>query len=329
MPHSDEASSPLQGGEDPNRHSSARTAGRAMSAIIDTQAAPPDDRALARIAGGPAPAPVVRVIEPRRGWRGVGAAELWRARGVLGWLVRRDLKVRYAQTALGAAWAVFQPVAPMLVFTVVFGMLGRIPSDGAPYAVFALAGLVPWTYFASAVLGATNSLVANPELVTKVYFPRLAIPLAPLLGGLVDLAIGLAVLLAAMLAFGIAPRPESLVLVPLLALLLVCTAGGFGIWLAALNARFRDVKHVTPVLLQVMMYASPVVYPVSLIPERWRPLYALNPMAGLIEGMRAAVLGTPVADGRVLVVSTAVSLVLLATGVAHFRRTERLFADVV
>ena len=301
-----------------------------MSTILDADSAPRDTTLAPtpRDPGSP-PSPTVRIIEPRRGWRGLGLAELWRARGVVGWLVQRDLKVRYAQTALGVAWALFQPVAPMLVFTVVFGMLGRIPSDGAPYAVFALAGLVSWTYFAASVLGTTNSLVANPELVTKVYVPRLAVPLAPLLGGLVDLAIGMVVLAAAMLAFGVVPRASSLLLVPPLVLLLFCTAAGLGLWLSALNARFRDVKHVAPVLLQVMMYASPVVYPVSMIPAEWRPLYALNPMAGIIEAMRAALLGTPVSDPRVLVVSTAVSALLLATGLAHFRRTERLFADVL
>jgi len=243
--------------------------------------------------------------------------------------VRRDLKVRYAQTALGALWALFQPLAPMLVFTIVFGVLAKLPSDGAPYLLFALTGLVAWTYFATAVLGATTSLITNSELVTKVYVPRLAIPLAPLLGALVDLSIGLALLGAFLLALRVAPDPAAVVLLPLLLLLLVCTAAGLGYWLSALTARFRDVKHVTPVLLQVLMYASPVVYPASLIPREYRVVYALNPMVGVIEGLRVVLLRTPLVDGRVIATSCMVSAALLVSGVLYFRRTERLFADIV
>jgi lipopolysaccharide transport system permease protein len=195
--------------------------------------------------------------------------------------------------------------------------------------LFALTGLVTWTYFATAVLGATTSLITNSELVTKVYVPRLAIPLAPLLGALADLTIGLALLGAFLVAFHVAPRAESVVLVPLLLVLLVTTAAGFGYWLSALTARFRDVKHVTPMLLQMMMYASPVVYPLSLIPARYRLAYALNPMVGVIEGLRSVVLRTPLVDARIFAVSCAVSAVLLVSGVLFFRRTERLFADIV
>jgi lipopolysaccharide transport system permease protein len=247
----------------------------------------------------------------------------------VGYLVRRDLKVRYAQTVLGAAWAVFQPVMPMVVFTIIFGRLGGIPSDGAPYPLFALAALVPWTYFSTAVLGATNSLVAHPELVTKVYFPRLAIPLAPLVAVLADFAVGLAVLGVMMVALGVAPRPDAVALLPLLVAHLVATAVGVGCWLSALNTRFRDVKHVTPTLLQILMYASPVAYPLSLIPPAYRSLYALNPMVGVIEGFRAVLLRTPVTHPPAIAISCAVSAALLVSGVLFFRRTERGFADVV
>ena len=296
------------------------------SSVVDEEGLPRRSAGAAPLASSP---PTIRVLRPQRGWRGLGLHELWRNRAVVGFLVRRDLKVRYAQTALGALWALFQPLAPMLIFTIVFGVLARLPSDGAPYLLFALTGLVAWTYFATAVLGATTSLITNAELVTKVYVPRLAIPLAPLLGALVDLAIGLALLGAFLLLFGAAPRADAIVYLPLLLLLLVATAAGLGIWLSALTARFRDVKHVTPMLLQVLMYASPVVYPASLIPRDFRLAYALNPMVGVIDGLRAVLLRTPLADARMIGVSCAVSALLLITGVLHFRRTERHFADVV
>ncbi|MDQ6828633.1 MAG: ABC transporter permease [Gemmatimonadota bacterium] len=274
-------------------------------------------------------APMIRLIRRRSGWLAIDLAELWRYRGVLAFLIRRDLKVRYAQTLLGAAWAIFQPVAPMLVFTVIFGVLGKMPSDGVPYALFALSGLVAWTYFSSAVLSATTSLIANPELVTKVYFPRLTIPLASLLAALADFGVGLGVLLVLMLARGIVPRLEAIVLVPLLVVLMVSAASGVGFWLSALGARYRDVKHVTPVLLQLMMFASPIVYPVSLLPEKYRALYSLNPMVGIVDGLRAALFGTRIVEPRSILISVAVSAVLLVSGALYFRRTERLFADFV
>ena len=273
--------------------------------------------------------PALRVIRPGTKGLAVVVAELWHYRGVVGHLVRRDLKVRYAQTVLGAAWAIFQPVMPMVIFTIVFGRFGKMPSDGAPYAVFALAALVPWTYFSNAVIGATNSLIANPELITKVYFPRLAIPLAPLVAVLVDFAIGLLMLSALMLAFGIFPRPSTILLLPLLVLLMITAATGVGCWLAALNTRYRDVKHVTPTLLQILMFASPVVYPLSLVPPAYRSLYAINPMVGVIEGFRAVLVGTRLVHPRAIAISCAVSLLLLVSAVAYFRRTERVFADVL
>ncbi|MDQ6888007.1 MAG: ABC transporter permease [Gemmatimonadota bacterium] len=273
--------------------------------------------------------PALRVIRPRERWRAVDLGELWRYRGVVGYLVRRDLKVRYAQTALGAAWAIFQPVMPMVVFTIVFGHFGKMPSGGAPYALFALAALVPWTYFSAAILGATNSLISHPELITKVYFPRLAIPLAPVIAVLVDFAIGLAVLGGLMLAYGVAPRADAVYLLPLLVLLTVAAATGAGCWLAALNTRYRDVKHVTPTLLQILMYASPIVYPLALLPARYRSAYSLNPMVGVIEGFREVLLGIPMVHPQAIAISCAVSVLLLLSGLFYFRRTERVFADVI
>ncbi|HWK88592.1 MAG TPA: ABC transporter permease, partial [Longimicrobium sp.] len=208
------------------------------------------------------------VIEPAGRWPRIDLRELWAYRGLFFFLVWRDVKVRYAQTVLGAGWAILQPVLTMLVFTVIFGRFANIPSDGVPYAVFSLAALVPWTYFSTALSGASNSLVSSTNLITKVYFPRLVIPFAPVLAGLVDFAVALVVLGAVMLYYGIVPGALALVVVPLLLLGMMLTAAGVGCWLAALNIQYRDVKHVTPFLVQVWMYASPIVYPMSLVPER-------------------------------------------------------------
>ncbi|HEY0036201.1 MAG TPA: ABC transporter permease [Longimicrobium sp.] len=268
------------------------------------------------------------VIEPSGRLPRIHIRELWAYRGLFFFLVWRDIKVRYAQTVLGAAWAILQPVMTTLVFTVVFGMLASIPSDGAPYAVFALAGLVPWTYFATALSGSSNSLVSNTTLITKVYFPRLVIPLTPVLAGLVDFAVAFVVLLLVMLGFGVVPSASALVLVPLLVVAMMLTAAGVGCWLSALNIQYRDVKHVVPFLVQVWMYASPVVYPASLVPERYRTLYALNPMVGVIEGFRAVLLGTGEFPFESIAISLGAGLVLLGTGALYFRKTERVFADV-
>ncbi|HEX8692064.1 MAG TPA: ABC transporter permease [Longimicrobium sp.] len=277
----------------------------------------------ARKAGAP-----TLVIEPSGRFPRIGVRELWAYRGLLFFLVWRDIKVRYAQTVLGAGWAVLQPVLTALVFTAVFGLLARIPSEGVPYPVFALAALVPWTYFSTALAGSSNSLVANTNLITKVYFPRLVIPLAPVLAGLVDFAVALVVLLAVMLGYGMVPSPASLVVVPLLVLVMVLTAAGIGCWLSALHIQYRDVRHVVPFLVQVWMYASPIVYPASLVPGRYRALYALNPMVGVIEGFRGVLLGTPGPSWGALALSLAVGLALLASGALYFRKTERVFADV-
>ena len=273
--------------------------------------------------------PSVRVIQARTGWLAVNLQELWAYRSVLLILIKRDVKVRYAQTVLGAGWAILQPVIPMVIFTIVFGKLGKMPSEGVPYSLFALAALVPWTYFSTSVLGATTSLISNPELITKVYFPRLAIPLALVLGSLLDLGIGLLLLVLLMFGHGTPPRPSALLLVPLLIVLMVMIAAGCGFWLAALSARFRDVKHVMPAVLQTLMYVSPVVYPSSLVPVQYRTLYSLNPLVGVIDGFRAALLHTRPAEPRSLLLACGTSIVLLVSGALYFRSTERLFADVL
>jgi lipopolysaccharide transport system permease protein len=268
------------------------------------------------------------VIEPTGRWPRIDLRELWAYRGLFFFLVWRDVKVRYAQTVLGAGWAILQPVLTMLVFTVIFGRFANIPSDGVPYAVFSLAALVPWTYFSTALSGASNSLVSSTNLITKVYFPRLVIPFAPVLAGLVDFAVALVVLGAVMLFYGIVPGPLALVVVPLLLVGMMLTSAGVGCWLAALNIQYRDVKHVTPFLVQVWMYASPIVYPMSLVPERYRAVYALNPMAGIVEGFRSVLLGTGAVAWPTIGLSLAVGAVLFVTGSFYFRRTERVFADV-
>jgi len=258
----------------------------------------------------------------------LGLPELWAYRGLFLFLVWRDIKVRYAQTVLGAAWAVLQPVFSMVVFTVIFGRFVRVPSEGVPYPVFSLAGVVAWSYFASALAGASNSLVGSTSLITKIYFPRLVIPSAPILAALVDFAIAFAVLLVVMVWFGVGPRPLSVLLLPLPVLLIMMTALGAGCWLSALNIQYRDVKHVTGFLIQIWMYASPIVYPLSLVPQAYRSLYAINPMSSAIAGFRAPLLNTVGPSTLECVISLGSALVLLLSGVYYFRRTERIFADV-
>ena len=270
---------------------------------------------------------VVRVA-PATGWPGFNLPELWRYRSLLFFLVWREIKVRYAQTVLGAAWAVLQPLLTTVVFTVIFGRFARLPSDGVPYPLFALAALVPWTYFNTAVSGASNSLLANTSLITKVYFPRLIIPAAPVLAALLDLAVSLVALLALMVIYGVYPSAGAPVLLLPSVLMMLLTAAGVGCWLAALNIQYRDVKYVVPFLLQLWMYASPVVYSLSLVPSKYRLAYALNPLAGAIAGFRAALLGTSPPTAAEFGLSLGVAILVFAGGVAFFRRTERVFADV-
>ncbi|HKT81139.1 MAG TPA: ABC transporter permease [Vicinamibacterales bacterium] len=268
-----------------------------------------------------------RRLAPSSGWDGKELAEVWASRELLYFLIWRDIKVRYKQTALGAAWAIVQPVLTMIVFTVFFGRLAQLPSDGIPYPVFAMAALVPWTYFATALSSGSQSVVANQHVLTKVYFPRLLMPLAAVLGPLVDFAIAFAVLVAMMLWYGIAPG-VAVVWLPLLLLLAILTAAAASIWLAALNVQYRDVRYVVPFFVQLWMFATPVAYASSLVPDRWRIVYGLNPMAGVIEGFRwALVRGS--APGLMTLTSAIVVMVALAAGIVYFRRLEGTFADRV
>ena len=270
----------------------------------------------------------VTVIRPSRGWVSLRLRELWEYRELLYFLTWRDIKVRYKQSVLGIAWAIIQPLTTMIIFSVIFGQLARLPSDGIPYPVFSYTALLPWNLFAGALTRSTTSVVGSANLVKKVYFPRLVIPLASTLAVLVDFVVAFVILVGLMLYYGFAPTLTTLTL-PLFTLLALATALAVGLWLSALNAQYRDVGHAIPFLVQAWMYASPVAYAASLIPERWRTLYALNPMVGVIEGFRWALLGTGQGPGSMLVVSSVVTLLLLVSGAAYFRRMEKSFADVV
>ncbi len=268
------------------------------------------------------------VIEPPRGLFKLDLEPVWQYRELLYFLVWRDVKVRYKQTVIGAAWAMIQPLLTMVIFTVVFGHFAKIPSDGLPYPVFAYTALLPWTYFSQAFNRVGGGLVGNASLITKVYFPRLIIPFAMVTVPLVDFLISLIILAGLMLSYRIVPGVGVLAL-PLFLLLAVATALAVGLWLSPINVKYRDVGYTVPFLTQLWMYASPVVYPVSLVPEKWRLLYSLNPMVGVIEGFRWALLGKATPDFRVVGVSSAIVLALLLSGIVFFNRMERTFADVV
>ena len=267
-------------------------------------------------------------IRPPKGWTSLGLKELWEYRELLYFLAWRDVKVRYKQTALGAAWAIIQPFFMMVVFSLFFGKLGGIPSDGIPYPVFVYCALLPWQLFAHALSEASNSIVANERLITKVYFPRLVVPISAVLGGLVDFAIAFVILLCMMAYFGIAPNVMILTL-PLFLVLAVVTALGVGLWLSALNVQYRDVRYTIGFLTQIWLFATPVAYSSSIVPERWRAYYGMNPMAGVVEGFRWALLGKTQGPGAMLLVTTLVVILILVGGLYYFRRMERTFADVV
>ena len=271
--------------------------------------------------------PVV-VLRPRTGYLDLDLAEVWRYRELLYFLIWRELKVRYKQAAIGAGWAIIQPVFMVLIFSAVFGMFARIPSDGFPYPVFAFTAVLAWTYFSQALGRCSTGLVEDAELIRKIYFPRLILPFAAVVAPLVDLLIALPILLAMMLWYGIIPSPNMLML-PLFVLLALLLALACGLWLGPINVRYRDIKHVIPFLIQVWMYASPVVYPVSMVPERWQLLYSLNPMVGVIEGFRWAVLGQGSPNLVAIAISAVAVLVLLAGGLVYFARMQRYFADVI
>jgi lipopolysaccharide transport system permease protein len=267
-------------------------------------------------------------IEPSQGWISLKLRELWQYRELLYFFIWRDVKVRYKQTVLGAAWAIIQPFFTMVVFSLFFGRLAKMPSDDIPYPIFSYAALVPWTFFANGLSQAASGLVNHANLLKKIYFPRLAIPIARVLAGIVDFALAFIVLLGMMLVYGILPTMNMLWL-PLFFLLALITSLGFAFWLSAMNVQFRDVGYTVPFLIQFWLFATPIAYPSSLLREPWRTLYGINPMAGVVEGFRWALLGTDTAPGPIIIVSSLAALLVLVSGAFYFRRLERTFADVV
>jgi lipopolysaccharide transport system permease protein len=286
---------------------------------------------LSRTSPGPgetARTALVTVIDPSSASALIDWDELWSFRDLFYFLVWRDVKARYAQSVLGAGWVVFQPVFSMIVFTIVFGKLAKISSDGVPYAIFSYTALVPWTYFSSALTAVSSSLVSSSKMLSKIYFPRLLIPLTPVLAKLLDFAIALSILFALMLWYGITPT-RWILATPFLILLLMLTATGLGMWLTSLAAQYRDIQYAIGSVVQMLMYAAPVVYPTSKIPQQFRMIYACNPMVGVIEGFRAAFLGTIPMPWDLIAVGSLTATLIAGTGIVYFKRTERFFADVV
>jgi len=267
-------------------------------------------------------------IQASKGWVSLKLREVWEYRELLYFLVWRDVKVRYKQTALGAAWAIIQPFMTMVVFSLFFGRLAKVPSDGIPYPIFAYAALVPWTFFANGLGHGADSLVGSANLIKKVYFPRLAIPIATVLSGLIDFALAFVVLLGMLVFYGVVPT-LNVVWLPLFLLLALATALGVGLWLSALNVQYRDVRYVVPFITQFWLFATPVAYSSTLLSEPWRTLYGLNPMVGVVEGFRWALLGTQTTPGPIVLVSVVAALGILVSGAFYFRRMEKTFADVV
>jgi lipopolysaccharide transport system permease protein len=270
----------------------------------------------------------VTLIVPKRNWRRLLWQELWEHRELLYFLTWRDLKVRYKQTMLGVAWAIIQPLVTMLIFTLFFGRLAKIPSDNFPYPVFSFVALVPWSFFANSLTKTSISVVENAQLIRKIYFPRLLIPLATLLSGLVDFTLAFIVLIGMMLAYGIVPT-AAVFLLPLFLLLAFITALGAGLWLSAMNAQFRDVNFIVPFMVQLWLFMTPVVYPSSMLPRPWQIIYGINPMAGVVEGFRWALLGSAATPASMYIVSTTVAVILLISGFYYFHKIERSFADLV
>jgi lipopolysaccharide transport system permease protein len=276
--------------------------------------------------GNEPPKPLI-AIEAGRGLAGLDLRDLWLHRDLFFFLIWRDVKVRYKQTVLGAAWAILQPFLTMVVFTLFFGRLAKVPSDGIPYPIFAYAGLLPWTFFSNAITASSNSLVGNASLITKVYFPRMVIPAAAVGAGLVDLAIAALILVAMMAYYGFGLGWSALMLMPLV-LLTALLALGVGMWMSGLNVKYRDVRYALPFCVQLWMYATPIIYPISFIPERWRWILVLNPLTGIIDGFRSALFGRPVPSSE-LAVSTFLTLLFLVYAAYSFKRMERDFADVI
>ena len=270
----------------------------------------------------------ITIIEPKKGWIPVDLKEIWNYRELLYFLTKRDIKVRYKQTVLGGLWAIIQPVFMMVVFTLFFGRLAKLPSDGIPYPIFVYAGLLPWTYFANAVSASGNSLVGSANLITKVYFPRLIIPASASMAGLLDFFIAMLVMGAMMIYYQFLPGFGMLLFPFLVGLTFLCSVG-VGLWLSALNVQYRDIRYVIPFLIQLWMFVSPVIYPVSMVKEKYQWLLALNPMGGVIKAYRASLLGHLPIDWFLLSISTIIILVIFITGLYYFRRMEKTFADVI
>jgi len=271
--------------------------------------------------------PVLRIAPPH-GWWEVDFHELWQFRELIYFFVWRDIKVRYKQTTIGAAWAILQPALAMIVFALFFGKLAHMPTEGLPILVFYYSGLLPWMYFSNSLTNATSTIVQNQNIITKVYFPRLALPISAVLSGLLDFAIGCLLLVPLMVVYRVRPG-LPLLLLPVFLLLTVLMAAGAGLWLSAMNAIYRDVRYVVPFLVQFWLFASPVAYASSIVPAKWRWLYGLNPMAGIIEGFRWSLTGRGDPPGPMIIVSVAVVLVVLASGLFYFQKMESTVADVV
>jgi lipopolysaccharide transport system permease protein len=295
------------------------------TSVVTTQAAQKEDKASA--VGEHSQ--MRTIIQPSRGWAPINLRELAEYKEVLYFLVWRDIKVRYKQTAIGVGWAVIQPFMTMVVLAIFLGRLAQVPSDGVPYPIFAFAGLVPWTFFAYGLSQSAISLVASGQLINKVYFPRLLVPTARVLSGVPDIVLSMLVLFGLCWYYGMRPDPLALLWIPVLLALALVTALAVGLWLSALNAKYRDIQHAVPFMIQLWFFATPIAYPGSLLAERWRLLYGLNPMVGVVEGFRWALLGTGNPMGLAMLVSSVAALTLLLTGAFFFRRMERTFADVL
>ncbi|MFB0564058.1 MAG: ABC transporter permease [Candidatus Aminicenantaceae bacterium] len=270
----------------------------------------------------------VTIIQPKKGWQLFDLKKLIQYRDLFYFLVVRSIKVRYKQTVLGGLWAIIQPFAAMVIFTIFFGRLAKIPSDNVPYPIFSYSAMIAWTYFSTAIRNSGFSLVGSQSLITKVYFPRIIIPIAPVIAGLLDFSIAFVVLIGMMLFYHIHPTALTAVL-PLLIIVMVLTASGVGSFLAALNAKYRDIGYTIPFIIQFWLFASPVVYPASMVPERFRMIYALNPMVGVIEGFRSALLGTTAFPFKLILISAVISVFLFLLGAFYFKQMERYFADII
>ena len=275
----------------------------------------------------PTPRPKTR-LQPSRGWIPLNLGESWAYRELIGFFVWKEIKVRYKQTVLGITWAIIQPFFTMVVFSLFFGRLARIESDGLPYPIFSFTALVPWTFFANAMTNASNSLITNANMIKKIYFPRVTLPVSMVAASLVDFILAFIVLLGMMLYYGFVPT-ANVVWLPLLLLLAIVVALGVGLWLSAMNVRFRDVRYTIPFITQAWLFITPIAYPSSLLDEPWKTIYGLNPMAGVVEGFRWALLGTETAPGPIILVSSVAALAILVSGLYYFRRMEKTFADLI